>query len=213
MIGEVRVWNATRTTAQIQQTLTTKLAAPQYGLVGYYDMQAASQQVTDLSAVIYSGRTLSPGTLAADNAFGSDDPTWLTRCNLPCTVQGNFRVAASPVATKPNGEHRVILPDTAGQASRRIVVGASRDAATDLSIVPNPASAAAVLHFNPVVGSAVRGSLLDLAGTERVAAQELTPEQAAAGQYPLPVSKLPPGTCLVLIEGAAGKKFARLQVK
>ena len=47
MLGEVRVWNSSRTDAQIRDNLTAKLTpSPQFGLVAYYDMQDPTGQPT-----------------------------------------------------------------------------------------------------------------------------------------------------------------------
>jgi hypothetical protein len=77
MLEEVRVWNSGRTAAQIRDNLTAKLAAPQAGLVVYYDMQDAtsSQQLSDLSGVNQSGQSLVPGVLGATSGVNSDGPS------------------------------------------------------------------------------------------------------------------------------------------
>jgi len=206
MIGEVRVWNSSRTTGQIQQTLIAKLPAPQYGLVGYYDMQDASssQQVSDLSAVDYSGRTLSPGTRGLDASSATDDPSWLTRCELPCTVQGNFRLGTRPLPAAPDTAHI--------SATRRVAAGAEV-ATTGLTILPNPASQSATLYFTAASGAGVTIRVFSVTGSRALAPQTLSATEAATGRYALPIKSLSSGVYLITVEGPGGTQRTKLQVE
>lgn len=214
LIGEVRVWNSSRTDDQIRRNVSARLSAPQSGLVAYYDMQdPTGPQISDGSAVTASGNALSPGTLGAPGSGNADQPAWLSRCALSCTVQGNMRTAANAA---PLGEHRGgSVGDTLGDARRQLPALANPSRAMQLlakpSVWPNPAQGTATLRFELTEATAVRVQILDLAGTERAA---LPTAKHLAGQQEiiLPVRGLPPGFYLVSVESPHGRQLVRLQL-
>lgn len=205
MIGEVRVWNFWRSGDQIRQNLTTKLAAPQNGLVAYYDMQDAtgSQQLSDLSGVNNTGQNSVPGVLGANAGVGTDDPTWVAQCALACTVQGNFRTAAltwtAPDSTALSLGHRQKAKD-------------KHNSIESLSISPNPATTSATVHFEHTQAGNVRVWVQDLAGAERAVVLQQTHLGTGPQNLTLPLNRLQPGLYLVVVQSRGGREHIRLQV-
>lgn len=216
LIGEVRVWNSSRTDDQIRENLTTKLAAPQYGLVLYYDMQdPTGQQVGDGSA---HSLPLVPGVLGSNATIASDDPTWVSKCGLPGTVRGNFR-GTGPTTTKApkrGGLTHTSVADTMGHVAGGLPHGmakTARQSLPSLHVIPNPASGSATLHFVQPAAGPVRVRILDLAGTQRAEALPATSVAAGNHTVALPLRGLPPGLYLVTVEHTGGREFTRLQVE
>lgn len=207
MIGEVRVWNYERSPADILNNMTTKLTAPQNGLIAYYDMQnpLGSQQLSDLSGVNATGINRQPATgyLGATNGIQNDDPVWKTECQLTGTVFGNF------IYTPGTGP-TVMLPDTVGQSTplpgkNKFVEG--------LSVSPNPASNNAVLHFKQKLTSSISVRILDMMGLEHLVVLHNKQLEAGSQQVKLLLKDLKPGLYLVVIDTPAGQERIRLQVE
>ena|GEM_PF-4731585 len=200
-IGELRVWSVARSSADIQANLTSRLSN-QPGLLACYDMQqfGSTQYLVDLSTV---GAT---GVLGSSTSAETTDPTWISRCAVPCGVQGNFRGLAGLGVAKRSAA----LPDTLGQAA------ASRYVSTkggELLLSPNPGDATATLSFTQAVPAQVRVSIVDLVGTERQLVLPTTRLEAGEQRLQLQLRELPTGVYLVVVESSAGKQVSRLQVK
>ena len=205
MIGEVRVWNFWRSGDQIKQNLTTKLAAPQNGLVAYYDMQDAtgSQQLSDLSGVNNTGQNSVSGVLGANTSVGTDDPTWVAQCALACTVQGNFRTVAL-TWTAPDS--------TALPLGHRPKVKGKHNFIEALSISPNPATGSATVHFEHTQAGNVRVWVQDLAGAERAVVMQETRLGVGSQNLTLPLHRLQSGLYLVVVQSGGSREHIRLQV-
>lgn len=209
MMGEVRVWNFWRSAEQIRQNSTAKLAAPQDGLVVYYDMQDAtgSQRLSDLSGVTSTGQNAVPGVLGATASAGSDDPTWVAQCALACTVQGNFFAAPAPLSWAP--------ADSAAMPMRKHPKDKDKDknkAIAALSVSPNPATGSAMLHFEHTQAGSVHVWVQDLAGAERAAVLKETLLEVGPQDLALPIRQLPPGLYLIVVQSKDGQEHIRLQV-
>lgn len=69
-IGEVRLWNAARSAAQLGGTFSLRLAGGESGLIGYWPL-------TDGSGQTLINRVFTPhGTLGASQAVETTDPAW-----------------------------------------------------------------------------------------------------------------------------------------
>ncbi|MBC6700263.1 LamG domain-containing protein [Hymenobacter puniceus] len=218
MLGEVRVWNSSRTDDQIRQNFTSKLAAPQFGLVVYYDFQdATGQQVGDgAGGATGHGMPLVPGVLGTSNVEGADDPSWLSKCSLPCAVQGNFRITGANMTTKSGDFSRGSVADTMGQSRSAMSLGLTKKGISHLAslhVTPNPASNTATLHFAQPSAGLVRVRILDLSGNQRAEALPKTRLEAGRHTVSLPLRGLLPGLYLITVESPTGQEFIRLQVE
>ena len=209
LLGEVRVWNTWRSGDQIRQNRTAKLAAPQAGLVAYYDMQDASQALSDLSGLASTGQPAVPGVLGATSSADVDDPTWVAQCALTCTVQGNFRASAltwtAPDSTA--GKHKSRAFHSAAEANGNL------QHLSQLSLSPNPASGEAVLHFQLRDAGPVTVHVRDLAGLARATVPLATTVAAGAHDVRLPLYGLRPGVYAVVVDSADGRQVIRLEVR
>lgn len=95
-IGEIRVWNISRTDNLISSNVGASLI-PQTGLMGFYDMNDNGGQVlTDLSTTVTA--TKNNGTLGSGTSIDTSDPVWLSSLQVTCRVQGNFRESSQQVS-------------------------------------------------------------------------------------------------------------------
>lgn len=152
-IGEVRVWNIARSSADIAQYKSASLVTPQAGLVGYYDFSDyTGQDVNDISQINNNViADYSPnGYLGTSYSADATDPAQVLGANLTCNIAGNFRTAST----------RKAPADTTGQAAHHLPPNSPAAAAKHLSqltLSPNPASGEAVLHFSAARRGAVVG--------------------------------------------------------
>jgi hypothetical protein len=221
-IGEVRVWNSSRTDQQIQQTFRTKLQAPQNGLVVYYDMQDLSAQGVSDGAGGASGHgmPLVPGILGASTSAASDDPSWVTHCALACDVQGNYRMSNATVATNSFEGYQSTsansLADTLGQANAarpvNIAASTSRQARSEAVIAPNPSAGNATLYLNLPQPASVQVRILDLSGFEVTPAWKRAEMAAGSQEIVLPIQLLPTGLYLVVTRIGQKQSFSRLEI-
>lgn len=203
-IGEVRVWNSTRSTAEIQRYLAAPLTpTPQYGLVGYYDVSDwyNLQVVHDGSGIDQYGYTRADGVLGTSQASEATDPAWVTGAQLTCTVSGNFR------ATRGGPT----LPDTLGRAAQRTLVSPAQ--VGRLAIVPNPAAGRATLLFEQKVTGPLNVRIADVLGRNHrvVVRDEVRP--AGPQRIELPLQGLASGVYTVVVRTASGQEHIRLQIE
>jgi hypothetical protein len=72
VIDEVRIWNVTRSPAEVQANMNRKLDGNEPGLVGYWRLdEGGGQAVSDATG------NSSDGWLGSSSAGGSDDPLWV----------------------------------------------------------------------------------------------------------------------------------------
>ncbi len=92
LIGEIRLWNLTRTTSEIQSNINTPVGTlqGQGGLVALWDMKDGTQALSDLSGFL----PLANGVLGFSAASETIDPQWVSSCSINCTTPGisNFRI-------------------------------------------------------------------------------------------------------------------------
>ena len=213
-IGEVRVWDSTRSDAEISQYNSAAIAAPQANLVGYFDFRdPMGQIVSDASLITYGTSSAAPNGYLGDTPnVDNSDPTQVLGRDLTCTVAGNFRSLPGPKSS-PAGQS---LLDTLGRAQRRPLVTAQATAARHLSqltLAPNPASGEATLHFQLRDAGKLEVQLQDLMGQARATALPPTTLEAGAHDVKLPLQKLSPGLYLVIVTSADGREVMRLDVK
>jgi hypothetical protein len=200
----VRVWNSTRSTAEIQRFLSAPLTpTPQFGLVGYYDVSDPSnpQVVHDGSGIDQGGYTLANGMLGTSLAAEATDPTWVTGAQLTCTVAGNFR----------SGRGGAVLPDTLGSTAQRRAASPAQVAG--LAIVPNPAAGHATLLFEQKVTGLLSVSIADVLGRKNLVVIRDEVRPAGPQRIELPLHRLPSGVYTVTVRTASGQKHIRLQVE
>ena len=204
-IGEVRVWNTTRSDVEIAQYKAATLTTPQAGLVGYYDMRDPSAQIVRDESRIFAVSSYTPdGYLGTTPYADGSDPAWIAAKDLTCTVDGNY-------FTAPSSPRR----DTVRLAAQRL--GAARAAAAQhlgqLTLSPNPASGEAVLHFVLRDAGPVAVSVQDLAGFSRATVPLATTVAAGAHDVRLPLHGLRPGVYAVVVVSADGRQVIRLEVR
>lgn len=208
-IGELRVWNETRSDAEIRATLAAGLTAPQLNLVGYYDLRDGAQTIYDGSHAVTAGLNHpNPfGYLGSSTAVEPNDPAWVLGANLTCNVNGNFRPSST----------RKMQPDTTGQGSkppfRNVSSSATAKHLSQLTIAPNPASGEATMHFLLRDAGKLEVHIQDLMGQARATALPTTTLAAGTHDVKLPLQKLTPGLYLVIVNSADGREVIRLDVK
>lgn len=96
-IGEFRLWNYARSPEQISSSKAA-LTGSTEGLVAWYDMIDDAQTIVDMSP---KGNTAKLGS-AYD--IDTNDPTWLGRCEIDCSIENNFRKGISNDLEKVNND-------------------------------------------------------------------------------------------------------------
>lgn len=198
-IGELRVWNVARSSADIQRYMASSLPTGQSGLIGYYDLRDVTGQSFTSSAFAYTSGYGNPaGYLGTTSNVDANDPAWVAAQNLTCTVAGNFRRPASGTA----------LPDTIGQAAPRRL---AQQALTQPTVSPNPTTGEATLHLQLPTTALVRVSIQDVLGATRLVPLPTKVLAQGAHALRLALAPLAPGVYFVIVEGPEGRKVLRLQ--
>jgi hypothetical protein len=203
-IGEVRFWNIARSALEVSRFMSSTLATPQTGLMGYYDFRDATGQVVKDKALVYFpgyNYAIPNGYLGTSSTADATDPAWVKSSTLTCNVGGNFRQLAGGGSA----------PDSTSQTAESQFKMAK--AVSALAIFPNPASREATMHFQLREAGKVAVSIQDVTGYTRTTALPTTLLTAGAHDVRLPLHDLLPGIYLVVVNSPDGRTVVRLEVK
>ena len=203
-IGEVRFWDIARNARDVSRFLSSTLATPQTGLMGYYDFRDASGQTVKDKALVYLpgyNYAIPNGYLGTSTTADAADPAWVKASRLTCNIGGNFRQLSG-------GKN---AQDSTFQTTKKLLNGAN--AISELAIFPNPASGEARMHFQLREAGKVAVSIQDVTGYTRATALPTTMLTAGAHDVKLPLHALLPGIYLVIVNSPDGRTVVRLEVK